>query len=72
MQSFDTYFGEFYGATMWNANTPTSEDCLYLNVFVPGKVNANRRLAVMVWVYGGGFWSGTSTLEVYDGKILPV
>nr|CDJ96047.1 Carboxylesterase domain containing protein [Haemonchus contortus] len=72
IQSFDTYFGEFYGATMWNANTPTSEDCLYLNVFVPGKVNANRRLAVMVWVYGGGFWSGTSTLEVYDGKILPV
>uniref|UniRef100_A0A1I7XCV7 COesterase domain-containing protein n=1 Tax=Heterorhabditis bacteriophora TaxID=37862 RepID=A0A1I7XCV7_HETBA len=37
VRSFDTYFGEFYGATMWNANTKTSEDCLYLNVFVPGK-----------------------------------
>ncbi|KAJ1354993.1 copper-binding transcription factor [Parelaphostrongylus tenuis] len=36
-QSFDTYFGEFYGATMWNANTPTSEDCLYMNIFIPGK-----------------------------------
>ncbi|WKY15850.1 hypothetical protein Q1695_000938 [Nippostrongylus brasiliensis] len=72
IQSYDTYFGEFYGATMWNANTPTSEDCLYMNIFVPGKIDPNKRLAVMVWVYGGGFWSGTSTLEVYDGRILPV
>ncbi|KAK6017712.1 hypothetical protein OSTOST_16763, partial [Ostertagia ostertagi] len=71
-QNFDTAFGNFSGATMWNANTPTSEDCLYLNVFIPGKVDPNKRLAVMVWVYGGGFYSGTSTLEVYDGKILPV
>lgn len=44
LQSFDTYFGEFYGATMWNANTPTSEDCLYMNIFVPGKA---RRLPDM-------------------------
>ncbi|PIO64067.1 Carboxylesterase [Teladorsagia circumcincta] len=63
IQSPDTYFGNFSGATMWNANTPTSEDCLYLNVFVPGKVDPNKRLAVMVWVYGGGFFSGTSTEE---------
>ncbi|RCN49662.1 Carboxylesterase [Ancylostoma caninum] len=57
---------------MWNANTPTSEDCLYMNIFVPGKIDPTKRLAVMVWVYGGGFWSGTSTLDVYDGRILPV
>ncbi|CAJ0954004.1 unnamed protein product, partial [Mesorhabditis belari] len=70
-QSIDTYFGEFFGATMWNANTKMSEDCLYLNVFVPGKIDPNKRLAVMVWVYGGGFWSGSSVLDVYNGKILP-
>lgn len=72
VQSFDTYFGDFYGSTMWNPNTNLSEDCLYLNVFVPGKVNPSKKLAVLVWVYGGGFWSGTSTLEVYNGKIFTV
>ncbi|KAK6764551.1 hypothetical protein RB195_024756 [Necator americanus] len=72
IQSFDTYFGDFYGSTMWNANTPMSEDCLYMNIYVPGKIDQSKRLAVLVWVYGGGFWSGTSTLDVYDGRILPV
>ncbi|CAI5455157.1 unnamed protein product [Caenorhabditis angaria] len=70
IQSEDTYFGTFYGSTMWNPNTPISEDCLYLNVYVPGTVDPNKKLAVMVWVYGGGFWSGTSTLDVYDGRIF--
>ncbi|CAD6185212.1 unnamed protein product [Caenorhabditis auriculariae] len=70
IQSSDTYFGDFYGAAMWNANTEMSEDCLYLNVFVPGKTDPSKKLAVMVWVFGGGFWSGTSTLDVYDGRIF--
>jgi acetylcholinesterase len=55
---------------MWNANVPMSEDCLYLNVYTPGILNPKRKLAVLVWVYGGGFWSGCATLDVYDGKIL--
>lgn len=33
IQTEDTYFGDFFGADMWNANTPKSEDCLYLNVW---------------------------------------
>ncbi|KAI6173497.1 Carboxylic ester hydrolase [Aphelenchoides besseyi] len=70
IQSLDTYFGDFYGATMWNSNVETSEDCLYLNVYIPGNVQPDRKLAVMVWIYGGGFWSGCSTLDVYDASIL--
>lgn len=67
----DTYFGDFDGATMWNSNVPSSEDCLYLNVWIPGhQRDTDKKLAVLIWIYGGGFWSGSATLDVYDGKIL--
>lgn len=71
IQSSDTYFGEnFYGTAMWNPNTPISEDCLYLNIYVPGEIDQERRLPVLFWIYGGGFWSGSAALDVYDGKIF--
>ena len=75
----DLFFGDdFPGSTMWNPNTELSEDCLMVNVWVPdepGPPNARRRKAdekkpVMVWIFGGGFYSGTTTLDVYDGRIL--
>jgi len=68
VQIIDTMFGDFEGALMWNPNTPLSEDCLYVSVWVPRPRPKNA--AVMVWVFGGGFYSGTSTLDVYDPKIL--
>ena len=66
----DDVFGEFRGSTMWNPNTRISEDCLYLNVWAPKTHPRIRKSAVMVWIYGGGFYSGTTTLNVYDGKVL--
>ena len=69
-QSPDEVFGDFRGSTMWNPTTKVSEDCLYLNVWVPKTHPRIRRSAVFVWIYGGGFWGGTTTLNVYDGKIL--
>lgn len=68
IQNIDTLFGDFAGADMWNPNSPLSEDCLYLNVVVPKPRPKN--CTVLVWIFGGGFYSGTSTLEVYDPKIL--
>ena len=35
-----------------------SEDCLYANVWTSAN-NANDRRPVMVWIYGGGFTSGS-------------
>ncbi|XP_046823958.1 acetylcholinesterase-like isoform X2 [Vespa crabro] len=68
VQILDTVFGDFSGATMWNPNTPLSEDCLYVNVVAPRPRPTNA--AVMVWIFGGGFYSGTATLDVYDHKTL--
>uniref|UniRef100_A0A5K3FWS6 Carboxylic ester hydrolase n=2 Tax=Mesocestoides corti TaxID=53468 RepID=A0A5K3FWS6_MESCO len=58
-------------ARVWINNTGMSEDCLYLNVWVPANMPQDGKpLPVMVWIFGGGFFSGTSTLDVYDGKFL--
>ena len=68
-QTLDTFFGNFSGATMWNANSMLSEDCLYLNVVIPHKPHHRlNKTAVMVWIYGGSFYSGTATLDIYDMK----
>ncbi|KAF8505638.1 extracellular triacylglycerol lipase precursor [Russula emetica] len=42
-----------------------SEDCLTLNIFRPSGSDKDSSLPVMVWIYGGGFNSGASSL--YDG-----
>lgn len=68
VQIVDTVFGDFPGATMWNPNTPLSEDCLYINVVVPRPRPKNA--PVMLWIFGGGFYSGTATLDVYDHRTL--
>ncbi|CAH8486436.1 unnamed protein product [Schistosoma intercalatum] len=55
---------------MWINNTEMSEDCLYLNVWTPKPSAKNSRFPVMVWIYGGGFTSGSANLQVYNGAIL--
>ncbi|XP_076811311.1 cholinesterase-like [Clavelina lepadiformis] len=65
----DTTFSGFPGAEMWNAPNRKSEDCLTLNIWTPDH-HEEDRLAVMVWIYGGSYFSGTSALRVYDGRYL--
>jgi para-nitrobenzyl esterase len=45
-----------------------SEDCLYLNVWT--KTSGPAKRPVLVFVHGGGFTSGGSSCEVYDGQSL--
>jgi para-nitrobenzyl esterase len=47
----------------------SSEDCLYLNVWTAAK-SAGERRPVFVWIYGGGFASGSGDVPVYDGEAL--
>lgn len=74
------YFPGFEGEEMWNPNTNISEDCLYLNIWVPqavrlrhqnGKPHLNHSsVPVLIWIYGGGYMSGTATLDIYDADII--
>ncbi|AOK06431.1 carboxylesterase family protein [Burkholderia sp. AU28942] len=43
-----------------------SEDCLYLNVWRPQN-STGKNLPVMVWVYGGAYVVGGTSMPRYDG-----
>ncbi|PTY00130.1 carboxylesterase family protein [Opitutus sp. ER46] len=50
-------------------NGGVSEDCLYLNIWTPAKA-ATERLPVLVWIYGGGFAFGSTSVPVHNGEHL--
>ena len=47
----------------------TDEDCLYLNVWAPAKA-ARGKLPVMVFIPGGGYTNGATSLPLYWGDRL--
>lgn len=51
------YFGE----------EPSSENCLYLNVWAPAAAKAGDKRPVVVFIYGGGGTIGSSGMANYDG-----
>jgi para-nitrobenzyl esterase len=54
------YFGE----------EPTSENCLYLNIWVPRTARPGAKLPVIAFIYGGGFTIGSSGMANYGGEAV--
>jgi carboxylesterase type B len=53
---------------------PCSEDCLSLNIWTPtipnGKSSKSKKKPVMLWIYGGGFASGSASDTTFDGGAI--
>uniref|UniRef100_A0A8C7WUX6 Carboxylic ester hydrolase n=1 Tax=Oryzias sinensis TaxID=183150 RepID=A0A8C7WUX6_9TELE len=62
--------------TLLQTKTHGSENCLYLNIFVPQGLSLSTNLPVMVYLFGGAFLLGASNDvailgdSLYDGKEL--
>lgn len=56
--------------TISNDDYPQSEDCLNLNVYVPASARSDKKLTVMFWIFGGGFFDGTGNDDVYGPDFL--
>lgn len=54
---------------IWNSGD-MSEDCLYLNIWAPSVRRGLRKAAVMMFIYGGSYGTGGSSVASYDGTNL--
>ena len=56
------------------AEDPMSEDCLYLNVFVPRSIESGEQLPVAIWIHGGSnaFSSGEKTFHGIHPKFANI
>ncbi|HJJ36562.1 MAG TPA: carboxylesterase family protein [Methanocorpusculum sp.] len=50
------------------ADTPVSEDCLYLNIWKPSAAKEGDNLPVYFWIHGGGWCYGSGNQALYDGN----
>jgi cholinesterase len=61
--------GVLFLTEMMQLGHEPSEDCLTVNVWTKPQVGEKKK-AVMLWIYGGGFNTGNSANKIYDGQHL--
>ncbi|KAH0586052.1 hypothetical protein H2248_007327 [Termitomyces sp. 'cryptogamus'] len=62
-QAVDFLVNSIYGTIF-----PDSEDCLTINVVKPATATRTSKLPVVVWIFGGGFELGGTSM--YDGSVI--
>ncbi|XP_070591774.1 cholinesterase-like [Erythrolamprus reginae] len=62
-------FQDIPEAEIWSPKTPLSEDCLSLNIWVPHP-QPSSSVPVLVWIHGGGYLMGTSSVDIFNGTHL--
>jgi len=66
---YDGAFGATLLASLGQVEEKFDEDCLTLNVWTKPQTGEKKK-AVMVWIYGGGFGSGGTNNHAYNGARL--
>lgn len=51
-------------------NEPSSEDCLYLNIWTKKNSSAISKRPVIVYIHGGSFLNGSGSLDEYNGESM--
>lgn len=61
----ESVIGQLVDIPLFQTVTNAGEDCLTLNIRRPSGTQPGANLPVLVWIYGGGFETGST--ELYDG-----
>ncbi|XP_052071451.1 carboxylesterase 5A-like [Mytilus californianus] len=63
-------YQDLAGMESYLQNTNISEDCLFLNIYIPHHVSTESNKSVMVWIHGGGYYTGQA--QLYDAAYIAV
>lgn len=67
LESKKFYYNEFRKGETYTY----SEDCLFLNIWVPEDAKKGDKLPVLFYIHGGGFTGGCGHEKHFDGPIWP-
>lgn len=62
------YEGGYTTEWGYGDEAPYSEDCLYLNVYTKASAQADKKLPVAIWIFGGGLREGWGSEPEFDGQ----